>query len=545
VPIFGSPPGLPPNYVTPRPSDSLLDVVSTNVAPTCFDYRVTHGFDKWFGWLQDIGIRTIRFSFGFDWSTPKPAHMGGGSGWVYSRATLLDWLTRLSRAGIGITIPTWGMGENLVGTIPELLSGAFDNINFIGFEGRNEPPAFGGLYPIPLQLGASDPKNRGDWTNSTIYAVGDWVKAPGTSGWYQCQVAHTSSANGPSAADLFMSSLWWPSYVAENVWFNDTLIPLLRARWPKARFVNESSFPDYDARGNITTGAYTGTKPSLYTLDKARRIEAANLHDYMKPGGIHDLPNGAIDGYLALARSAPGPTLTHTRGLWITETMGNANGRQGGPGDGNGYLITQQGAATTELRCDLWAWWAGVEKYVRWDLVDQPNAWYVTDARDVSTYAGLVDQDGVYKPSAVQLKYLLDLYRDTGVAFTPSAFRAVWSSSTPGDLAAVWAQKRDGTVLLATWLRRNVTSDPTGSTATSRGGATNGAVACSVGQFASGTYVTSSAAVSVTFPDRAFSSVRRHRPDDAVPVTNLFSLAANSPLTFTATERVQVYELRP
>lgn len=59
------------------------------------------------------------------------------------------------------------------------------------------------------------PGNKGSWTNSTAYTVGNTVFDPQQLTFWQCAVAHTSAASGTFNADRIINPTYW-TYVAQT-----------------------------------------------------------------------------------------------------------------------------------------------------------------------------------------------------------------------------------------------------------------------------------------------------------------------------------------
>jgi hypothetical protein len=76
-----------------------------------------------------------------------------------------------------------------------------------------------------LQSIGAVPGNRGIWTNSTAYAIGDRSTDPDTSQIYRCNVAHTSAATGTFAADRVANPTYWTLVSS---------VPVYRGAWVTA-----------------------------------------------------------------------------------------------------------------------------------------------------------------------------------------------------------------------------------------------------------------------------------------------------------------------
>lgn len=119
---------------------------------------------------------------------------------------------------------------------------------------------------------------RGNWANSTAYAVADLAKDTAASTYWVCLVAHTSAA-GPTtfAEDRAAHPMYW----VQTTWVTSAAAPLSAVTAATFAWVNAVAQCSNGAGGGLTYcgfGPWTATNPGGWRLPN--RIELLGLADH-------------------------------------------------------------------------------------------------------------------------------------------------------------------------------------------------------------------------------------------------------------------------
>lgn len=169
-------------------------------------------------------------------------------------------------------------------------------------------------------------------------------------------------------------------------------------------------------------------------------MEAYGNHFNMDYGNMHaytansDAPGSAMDSWhLYYARkAAPTLPLMATEGGYNTATLGGG--------------ISEWAHARYAPRWFLEQFYHNVARNFLYKLIDDG----IDEANPEAKY-GLVNFEGTPKPAFDCIKHLLDITRDTGVAYTPESLDYSISGTLPSTVHHMLLQKRDHTFYFVFW----------------------------------------------------------------------------------------------
>jgi hypothetical protein len=539
---------LPAGWVQPRPSDDLVDSVAVNVPWTNYDYRRPAGASPqpgqgnllpndhtvWGPQIRAMRIRYARMSYNHDFASGRPAWAGGGGGRTQNKTADRALFNYLERIGLRAGHCLWVGNSLATETYTDFLQGGYPVPAW--FEGINEPPFFDGAGAIPLYTRYVG-TNRGTITAGAAYAVGDYGQDP--NGYNYTCIAATASLPAPEVPTAPTTGYWWgtnfvPSWARDMRWYHEVAAPALKAipGWANVPIIGGSWYETYPA-------AQGPNAPRSFDEYIGRQLQGAdgrNSHKYQLPGSAnYDIPGQHLDQFKGYR-----DVVTGNASWYLTESTAY----RGGPPLGY-YTCPEQAQSTLTLRLIAYAFEVGVAKTVLWEACDEVTPWFADSVYDIEGYGGLISYTLQPKPVAVHLERLLTMCEDLGPRFTPRAVRPTFTGA-PSDLGTTWLRRRNGDLILLFWLRRECMTDPTGSTASARGGrdaagtlGADGDVYCNPGSYASGTYTASSVAITVAVGETA-GQVELYRPDESAQPTATFGRrAAGATVSVTATERVQ------
>lgn len=183
----------------------------------------------------------------------------------------------------------------------------------------------------------------GAWANTTAYVIGNRVTDPDSGSLWQCEVNHTSAANGTFAADRAAN----PSY-----WNEITGAPINRGPWDNSIVYNENDFVVDNYRYAVCSTTHTSNAAGVFDDDIANWEVLIDLSTVDEDPTLSDIPTlqipAVVDGFSVSGHTTPGDG-----GACYVKRVGSAPSHTGyrQSGDGAYWEIVKPDNGYVPTRC--------------------------------------------------------------------------------------------------------------------------------------------------------------------------------------------------